>query len=345
MKCPECDMVNKEGSRFCSNCGAPLVEKKRVEKKGKGVIIAVAVVVVVAVAAVSYFTVFGDETDKANELVDMANREVNLGNDFLVNDVSVKLAEFREIDFDLETESEINGEISKVSGWRQDAVGMKTTIGRVKDHFEKAKGYYEETKGLRLPGWYHEYVGLKIKALEKDLERMEKIDELLGNYVLYYGFAESYLRGEEALMGVEDELDEGNSYVENGNYSDAVDSYKDALEGLRDSQGYFSAAGEVIDLDYMDDLDEYLEGLDSALEALVQATELLELGNLFGADALLDSANVELATLEVPEGLMEGGLREWYDMYIEGVIEEIEELLEEVKELEEEAEDLYEENA
>jgi tetratricopeptide (TPR) repeat protein len=343
VKCPECGFENEEGSTYCSNCGEMLV--KKMEKKGKGKVKIIAGILVVVIAAgLGYVMFFGDETERANELVELANGEIERGNEHL-NTVDVKLAEFREVNLDVGDEGEINNEVQVVSGFRQDAQQLKTTVGRVKDHFQKAKEYYEEADGLKLPGWYHEYIGLKVEALEKDLERMGRIEGLLDNYVLYYGFAESYLRAEVMLVDVLDALDEGNSRMGDGDYSGAVDSYKDALSQLRDSQEEFGNAGELIDLEYMEDLDVYLSGIDLALDALVDAAEFLNLGGFSQANTLLEDATEVLGSLgESPAPLVKEGLELWYEENIEKIISETEVLLREVKQLEEEARDLYEEN-
>ena len=349
MKCPSCRFENEEGSKYCSNCGAPLILANDVggetdKGKNRGKIIAGVLVVAVIAVGLSYVMFFGYETERANELVELANNEIERGNEHL-NTVDVKLAEFREVNLDVDDEGEINSEVQVVSGFKQDAQQLKTTVGRVKDHFQKAKDYYEEADGLKLPGWYHEYIGLKVRALEKDLERMDKIEGLLDNYVLYYGFAESYLRAEVMLMDVLDALDEGNSRMGDGDYSGAVDSYKDALSQLRDSQEEFGNAGELIDLEYMEDLDVYLSGIDLALDALVDAAEFLNLGGFSQANTLLEDATEVLGSLgESPAPLVKEGLELWYEENIEKIISEIEVLLREVKQLEEEARDLYEEN-
>jgi len=48
--------------------------------------------------------------------------------------------------------------------------------------------------------------------------------------------------------------------------------------------------------------------------------------------------------LELPETSVGEELNSWYGLYIDVLIEEIEDLLEEVKELEQKAKELYEEN-
>ena len=163
MHCPECGFENEEGSTYCSNCGAMLV-KKKMEKKGKNKVIAGVLVVAIIAAGLSYVMFFGYETERANELVELANNEIERGNEHL-NTVDAKLAEFREVNLDVDDEGEINNEVQVVSGFKQDAQQLKTTVGRVKDHFQKAKEYYEEADGLKLPGWYHEYIGLKMSSL------------------------------------------------------------------------------------------------------------------------------------------------------------------------------------
>lgn len=371
MICPQCGVVNEEDSRFCSNCGtlldSEIVKKERVvkevekdfeeeipKKKGKGVVIAVLAVAIIVVAVVGgYFTVFGYEVERADELVDMANQEISQGNNLLNNTVSPKLSEFRKANVDLETENEINQEISTVKGWRNDAQDLMTTIDQVSNHLGKAKGYYMEVKELRLPGWYQEYIELKIQAVEKDLERMAKIRLLLGNYVVYYGFAENYLNGENELEDVLEDIEEGNKKLNEGDFDGAIALFESALEGIKDSKGDYGAAGELIDLDYVDDLDTYLDDLDSALETLVDAVELLDSLSFLPVSSLAEKVSGELNVVEglsdrlegLSERALEGQLDSWYEVYIEGLISEIEDLLEEVQRLEQRAKDLYEENA
>jgi hypothetical protein len=345
MKCPHCGMINEEGSSFCSNCGTPLVEREIPKKKGKGKILAGVVIAVIVVASVGYFMFFGYETERANDLVEMANEEISKGNSILNTEVSPKFSEFREVDLDLDDEDEINQEIGHVSGWREDSEEMIDTVDEVIQHFESAKGFFEETEHLRLPEWYHEYIDLKVQAIEKDLERMEKMKMLLGNYGVYYGFCENYLNGELKLVDVMEDLDEGNSRLDSGRFGAASTMFESALEGLRESVDDFDAAGELIDLEYMDDLEEYVGHLDLALGWLKDATDFLGFGSLLQAAGLVEKADTELGFLgELSEDVLEEQLGLWYEQFVNGVYFEIEDLLEEVQRLEQQAAELYEEN-
>jgi tetratricopeptide (TPR) repeat protein len=354
-------MVNEEDSRFCSNCGALLVAEQTVKEvedvkekaPKKGVLVVVAAVAIIVVAVVGgYFVVFGVETERADELVSMGNQEISQGNSLYNSMVSPKLSEFRKANVDLEKESEINQEISTVKGWRNDAQDLMRTIDEVSNHFENAKGYYMDAKELRLPGWYDEYIGLKIQAVEKDLERMAKVRLLLGNYVAYYGFAENYLNGEKELEDVLDDIGKGNKKLKEGDFDGAVSFFESALEGIKDSKGEYGAAGELIDLDYVDDVDTYLDDLDSALETLVDAVELLDSFSFLPISSLVEKVSGELGIVEglsdevaeLSERALEGQLDSWYDVYIKGLISEIDDLLREVQRLEQQAENLYEAN-
>jgi predicted nucleic acid-binding Zn ribbon protein len=343
MKCPNCGKTNEEDSTFCSNCGTPLKEKSQ-KKINKKILVVLVVAVVAVILVVVAFTVFRYDTGEANDLVDLANNEVSKANDLLDTIVSPKLSEFEKVNIDIESDK-IDAEIQKVTAWKNDALQLKSTVATVSDHLKKAKRYYQETDTLRLSEWYHEYIALKVKALDKDLERMSTMQLLLDNYMVYYGFSEYYLKGEQEFVGVLDDLEAGNTKLDQGDYSGAADMYRDALEGLRDGRMEYTSAGDVIDLSYLEDLDEYLGHLDTALDLLVDAAEFLGIGNIFQANTVLDEVNESLEDLSgVSEDMLKDQLDSWYDTHIQGLVQEIESLAEDVSDLEQDAQNVYEQN-
>ncbi len=146
-------------------------------------------------------------------------------------------------------------------------------------------------------------------------------------------------------MDVLDDLESGNTKLDQGDYSGAAGMYRDALDGLRDGKIEYTSAGDLIDLSYMEDLDEYLEYLDTALDALVDAAEFLGIGNVIQADTIMERASENLEDMgEVSEGMLENQLESWYDTNIEGLLQEIASLKEEVSDIEQDAKELYEQN-
>ncbi|MBU7032862.1 MAG: hypothetical protein HXS53_10045 [Theionarchaea archaeon] len=350
MRCTECGFNNEEGSKFCSNCGSTLLLQKEPDRvKGKGgrskILIVALVAVICIVAVFSYLTFFSYEVEKANELVNKANREIQNGNNLLTTSISPKIADFREISFDLEA-AELESEIQYARTSAQNAQQLMNTIPAIQGNFRKARDYFLETEDLRLPQWYHDYIDLKVKALDKDLERVSNLGELLTNYTLYYGFAETYLQGGDELQALMDELEEGLEKVEDGNFSSATTAFQSALSHLRESTAQFTAADEFISLDSLDELLDQMEQIDSALEALSDATRLLSTGDIPQALNLLGLADSELDGLgEAPTALLKDQISSWYDQNIEGLLSDIQQLLTEIQALEQEAQELYDQYA
>jgi Tfp pilus assembly major pilin PilA len=351
MRCPECGYNNEKGSKFCSNCGSALPPERKPEKKeskgGKSKIFIAALVVIIGVViVVSYVALFSYEIEEANNLVDKANREIQNGNNVLNTMLSPQMTDFREITFDVETESAIETEIQYAKTTKQNAQQLTTTVTTIKGHLNQARNYFSETENLRLPAWYHDYIDLKIKALDKDMERMVKIEELLTNYTLYYGFAENYLQGRDELLALMDELEDGLEDIDDGNFSSAASAFQLALSHLRGSTTQLDAASHIISLDSLDQLLDQMGQIDSALESLSEATQSLSEGNISQAMSLLALANSDLAGLgEAPTSLLEEQIRTWYDQNIEELHTEIEALLNEVLQYEQQAQQLYDQYA
>jgi Arc/MetJ-type ribon-helix-helix transcriptional regulator len=351
MRCAECGYFNEEGSKFCSNCGSTLSTKKIPEKKKlKGSTTKILIVILVAVIAMvvffSYITFFSYDIEEANNLVDKANREIQNGNNLLNSTLNPQINDFREISFDVETESALQTEIQYAKTTKQNAQQLMNTITTIKGNFNQAQNFFSETENLRLPTWYHDYIDLKIKALDKDLERMSKIEELLTNYILYYGFAENYLQGRDELYALMDELQDGLEDIDDGNFSSASSAFQSALSHLRESNDQLDAASAVISLDSLDQLLNQMEHIDSALEALSDATQFLSTGNISQAMYLLTLANEDLEGLgEAPTSLLEEQIDSWYDQNIQGLITDIEALLNEVNRYEQQAQQLYDQYA
>jgi len=350
VRCTECGFNNEDGSKFCSNCGSTLVPQKEPERKkskgGRSKILIAAIIGISIVAVFSYITLFSYEIEEANDLVNRANSEIQNGNNLLTTSISPQIADFREITFDLETESEQENEIQYARTSTQSAQQLMGTLSVIQGNFSTARDFFLETEDLRLPAWYHDYIELKIKAIDKDLERMSKIGELLTNYALYYEFAENYLRGRDELRTLMDQLGDGLEDVEGGNFSSAASAFQSALSHLRESTTQFDAASGIIPLDSLDQLLDQMEHVDSALEALSDATQLLSTGDIAQALTLLGLANNELDGLgEASTDLLEDQISSWYNQNIEGLLSEIEQLLTEITQYEQEAQELYDQYA
>lgn len=197
MFCTECGKDVPEGSTFCTNCGAQMVEapppgtapappgqmppavqpmaqvaKPKSKKTMIGVIIGVvALLVIAAVVLILVFVVFkGSDTAKAKEYMkkgdekrqSVASQGTTVSNSIetLFNDLKV-------------------GTVTTSQDYNKRADTIKTDIADVVSAGEDARSEFEKIKDLNDVADYKEYATLRIESMNAGLEILKKEQEFL----------------------------------------------------------------------------------------------------------------------------------------------------------------------
>jgi tetratricopeptide (TPR) repeat protein len=332
MFCPNCGRYIPADTLVCQYCGVDFSPKKRLPADK---ITGLAVVVMLGVSAV-YFMNY--ETEDADNLVRAALKEMRNGDEMLQT-VEGELRGTEEIQFESEnhTKSELEY-VVKTKGEIQRALPL---LEDASSSYERAETFLTSCEGLRLPGWYHEYIRMQLKIVSTQKEYGAVLQKAGESYILYYEFASHYLEGEQLLLTVMADMNRGNDHLEMKDYQFAFAAYESAIENLNEAEKAYSAAAKTIDLPYVDNSLTNMGHLEKALDSLSEAAHQLEMGNTENASLLAELGIREMGSLiEVNKMQLKMQVADWYRMHITDEMKKAQELNQTVSELEEKAESL-----
>ncbi|MBU7022919.1 MAG: zinc ribbon domain-containing protein [Theionarchaea archaeon] len=332
MFCPNCGRYIPPDTLICQYCGEDFSPKRRfpVDK-----IAGLAVVVVLGMSVV-YFMDY--ETADADNLVRAALKEMQNGNEILQT-VESELRGAEEIQF--ESEDHTKSELEYVEKTKEEIQRVLPLLEDASSSYERAEAFLASCEGLRVPGWYHEYVRIQLKIVSAQKEIGAALQKAGESYVMYYEFASYYLGGEQRLLTVMTDMNRGNDNLEMKDYQFAFTAYESAIENLIEAEEAYIAAAKIIDLPYIDNSLTNMGHLEKALDSLSEAARQLEMGNTGNASLLAELGTQEMGLLvDVNKMQLKMQVSDWYKMHITNEMQEVQELNQTIKELEEEAESL-----
>ena len=357
MQCPNCGRYIREESTICEYCGRSVRrerekerEKERMKeekdeergeketeregvKKTRYILSRkyVAAIFLGAVLVLSLVHFLQYETEDADTLVRAARKEMERGSE-LLHKVETELHTLREVQ--LEALDEVVSEKNYASQSKEVATSILIFLDEAEPHFEKAVEFLEKTEKLRLPGWYREYVNREKEITQIYNDYTTTLRTLAANVIMYYGFAEQYLTGEQLLINLMNDIDRGNDHLERGDYAFAFAAYESASDQAKEAQEAYKMASKMIDLPYISDFLSNLTYLERALFSLSEAAHQMELGNTEEASALAALGAKELASMiHVNRLQLKAQASEWYKTHVTEVEEELKKLQSEIEQL------------
>lgn len=334
MQCPSCGRYLREESTVCTYCGYHKEEEKNetpfpLKKFG----IASFLIIVVGL---SLFYVTRYETDDADKLVRAARKEVEKGSD-LLQKVESELYPLRAVQ--VEASDQISAEKNYASESRVCITSVLQYLNAAEPHFERAEAFLEKTEGMRLPGWYYQYVDTEMDIIQKHKEYTRVLRTLCINSEMYYEFAELYLQGEQLVIDLMNDMDRGTDHLESEDYTFAFAAYDSALQQAKEAQEVYRAALKIIDLPYIDGLLSNVNYLERALYNLSEAAHQMELGNTEEANFLAALGTNEVSSMIHMNKLqLKTEVTEWYKNNVTDLFNELSSLQSEIEELKKEQE-------
>ena len=329
MECPGCGRYIHEESTVCQYCGHTL---KKEEKINRNLIIVFLLVGILVISL--FFNFFQYETEQADVLIRAFEKEIDNGNTLLQKAES-ELQSLREIQ--METIENIRSERDYASQSMEKISIILEDVRTAETAFERADTFLKKTDDLRLPGRYRQYVSREKEVIQLYTECTKTLETISANYLVYYGFAEHFLAGEQLLISVMDDIDRGNDHLERGDYTFAKAAYRSASDLLIGAQKEYTAASRLLDLPYINDFLSNVNHLQRALDHLKEAAHQMELENV-------DEANL-MVTLGIQEMQFLTGVNKlqlkiqaanWYQSNVMQGFKTLDTLKSEIEELEKE---------
>jgi predicted nucleic acid-binding Zn ribbon protein len=329
MECPGCGRYIPEESTVCQYCGHTLKKEKKINRN------LIIVFLLAGILVVSlFFNFFQYETENADTLIRAFEKEIDNGSTLLQKAES-GLQSLREIQ--IETIENIRSERDYASQSMEKISIILADARKAETAFERADTFLKRTDDLRLPGWYRQYVNGEKEVLHLYTEYKKTLETISTNYLVYYGFAEHFLAGEQLLVSVMDDIDRGNDHLERGDYTFAKAAYRSASDLLIGAQKEYTAASKLLDLPYITDFLSNVNHLQRALDHLKEAAHQMELENVDEASLLVTLGMQEMQSLTGVNKLqLKIQAANWYQSTIMQEFETLDALKSEIEELEKE---------
>lgn len=353
MFCPHCGFSNEEDARFCVQCGkaftAPRSAGSIQKRIGVKKVATAAILILLIVGAAGYAFSPHYQTDEANKLIEQTNKAVADYNIALKDNTRLVESLKKAIEdlFRAAAVADVNSAQGSLKTISEIISKLESNLREMKDHVSKAE-LMERIKELRVPGWYYEYVDMKLKATKTRAALLDKTEELLSTLKSAFRFLDNLLKVGANIDIARKQL-QAAAVAADKNIANAETSIRTALGAFQVAGFWLSRTQTEFETGSARELVNVLlkarrgvEAFIAATQKMLEAVRNLQQGNIAEADRLIRSATADVnkANAELQMGELRTEFDNWLSRSTNKAVSEINSLNREITALEDEADKL-----
>ncbi len=307
----------------------------------------VAIAVVLIVLLVGAFVVLRGRArtriDEASPLIEVISQETQEISSLWTN-IDSNRESLRMVDTTYDM-SIMTQEVDYCQTARNTVTDLKNDLDSVVTHEDKVGESLQDMAGMELPEWYAEYIDIRNTMVDKDLERVDKANQMSDNLDTCYGFTEELLLGLIAQHNMETALQDGMDMYLEEDYSGAREQFEAALDHNSQVDSHVVAASDILSFDYLDRIDSNRVSAESVIQKFIQVCDLAEEGSYDDARDLYEEADGEYRSISrVYQSDIKPEIQNWWKANIESISKDIKGLTNEIEDLQDQADSLIEEH-